>query len=142
MILFLSKESQEFLKSQGIYIFSTKHNKRPLFDYIGYCKYINFRKIENFINNGRSFGFNKEYQNHAMKQEIYKLLINKSLKIKCLYMINIGPNITHQIYNFNGAKILLGELTFLSCDSSIDSIFYYICKLIQKIDIKDVWMII
>ncbi|GBC04830.1 hypothetical protein RclHR1_00590016 [Rhizophagus clarus] len=140
MILFLSKESQEFLKSQGIYIISAKHDKRPLFDYISYCKYINFRKIENFINNGRSFGFNEEYQNHAMKQEIYKLLINKSTKIKCLDMMNIGPNITHQIYNFNGAKNSLGELTFLSCDSSIDSTFYYglsyICKLIQKIDIK------
>lgn len=139
IILFLSKESQEFLKSQGIYIFSTKY-KKPLFDYINYCKYINFHKIENFINNGLSFGFNEEYQIHAMEQEIYKLLISKCSKIKFLDIMNIGSILKHQIYHFNGAKNSLGDLTSLCCDSIINSAFFYglshVCKLIQKISIK------
>ncbi|RIA99413.1 hypothetical protein C1645_869980 [Glomus cerebriforme] len=139
IVLFLSKESQEFLIDQGIYLFSIKH-KAPLFDYISYCKYINFHQIENIIINGLSFGFNKEYQIHAIEQEIYKMIISRCPAIKYLDMMYSGRHFKHQIYHFTGAKLSLGELTFLCCDSSVDSTFFYglahICKLLQKIHIK------
>src|SRR4051812_45149638 len=138
IILFLPKESQDFLISQGIYIFSIKHNRSlPLFDYIRYCKYMDFRGIEDCISNGLSFGFNKGYQIHAVEQEIYKLFVSRCSAIKFLDMME--SQLKHQIYHFTGAELSLGELNFLCCESSIDSTFFYglahVCKTLQKIRI-------
>uniref|UniRef100_U9SV87 F-box associated domain-containing protein n=1 Tax=Rhizophagus irregularis (strain DAOM 181602 / DAOM 197198 / MUCL 43194) TaxID=747089 RepID=U9SV87_RHIID len=39
--------------------------------------------------------------------------------------MNTGSILKHQIYHFNGAKNSLGDLTYLCCDSIIDSAFFY-----------------
>src|SRR4051794_34918131 len=72
IISFLSKESRNFLSSQGINLFPTLH-EHPLFDYISYCKYITFQNIESCI---EEFKF-EDFQLHVTKQEIYKLFVSR-----------------------------------------------------------------
>src|SRR6266498_667046 len=135
LISFLPKESRDFLERQGIYLFPTSH-EHPLFDYISYCKCINFYSIKNCICKGLQSRFNNGYQLHAMEQEIYKMLVKRCSVIKTLNMMNVK----HQIFHFTRVNPFLGGVTSLYCNISTNPTFFYIisqtCRSLQTIHIE------
>ncbi|RIA99404.1 hypothetical protein C1645_869974 [Glomus cerebriforme] len=141
----LPNKSKTFLLNQGIDINKNrKLQKKPLFDYIKYCKYLRFNKFNEYINL-LTKTLKEEEDYFLIKQEIFKIFINKCSAIKYLdlklteryYQASHDDVSNYQLYKFPGAKNCFLEITEFHCDANIDSSIFYgiseICKLIQKI---------
>src|SRR6266542_2368717 len=103
-------------------------HKKPMFDYISFCKHLNLNEIERII---------KMYDFMIFKKnEIINLFINGNAKFTHLY---IPQQFNYQIHLVPGAKHCFSELKFLSCNTSInDNVLaglIEICKSIKDLEL-------
>ncbi|PKK69532.1 hypothetical protein RhiirC2_850642 [Rhizophagus irregularis] len=126
IISHFSDEKRNILKSQNIY-FPTNSYKRPLFNYISFCKHLNLNVIRKIIVN---LGVD------CILNEIICLFINENTKFTHLY---IPRNFDHYIHLIPGAERCFSNIEFLSCYANID---YYLlnglktmCKSIKELEI-------
>ncbi|CAB4445349.1 unnamed protein product [Rhizophagus irregularis] len=98
------------------------------FDYLSFCKNINIKVIDDII----SIGSSLEYNRFLLQEEIYSLLVKKCPEIKYLNICG-----TYEIVYLPEAKVRLESLCELTCDTLIDSRYFYrlahICQQIQRI---------
>ncbi|CAB4404173.1 unnamed protein product [Rhizophagus irregularis] len=99
-----------------------------VFDYLSFCRNIDIKVIDDII----SIGSPSEYNQLILQEEIYNLLIKKCPEIKYLNICG-----TYEIVYLPEAKVRLESLCELTCDTLIDSRYFYrlahICQQIQRI---------
>jgi hypothetical protein len=123
---YLSNDVKEFLTKKGIQV----SGQSLAFDYLSFCRSINIEIIDSII----SVGSSSEYNRFLLQEEIYSFLIRKCPEI--IYLDMCG---TYDIVYLPEAKIRLESLCELTCDTLIDSKYFYrlahICQQIQRITI-------
>ncbi|RIA85898.1 hypothetical protein C1645_879016 [Glomus cerebriforme] len=128
ILLFLSNETKELLKVQGIDIPSSSRNP-PLFDYLSYCRHLNVIKINSIIHL-------PDYKKLIVEQEVYKLLLRKCSPLKSMDI----RYIKHQLDCFHGAESCLSGLSELKCTTYDQPLFYdslaQHCQYIEKLIIE------
>ncbi|GBC03334.1 hypothetical protein RclHR1_05070018 [Rhizophagus clarus] len=121
---YLSDNIKEFLTKKGIKVL----NKPLAFDYLSFCRSIDIKILDDII----SIGSSSEYNRFIIQEEIYGFLIKKCPEIKYL---NIRG--TYELVYLPEAMIHLESLCELTCDTSIDSRYFYrishICQQTQRI---------
>ncbi|RIA95075.1 hypothetical protein C1645_817195 [Glomus cerebriforme] len=105
IISHLSDEIKNNLKNQGIKYLV----KKPLFNYISFCRYLNLFKVKKLIN-----AMDKEFERIIIKNDIFNIFINEDTKFTHLY-------IPYQIHLIPGIKRCFSEIEFLSCNTSINN---------------------
>ncbi|EXX53402.1 uncharacterized protein OCT59_012724 [Rhizophagus irregularis] len=130
---YLSDDIKESLTRQGIQLPSFSY-QQFLFDYLSFCRSINIA----IINIITSIGSPLSYNQFILQQEFYGLFMKKFPELKYLDM----RSIEHQIFYFPDAKIRFESLSELTCDTSIDSSYFYglaqLCQYIQRLIIINV----
>ncbi|RGB28693.1 hypothetical protein C1646_767517 [Rhizophagus diaphanus] len=121
IISHLSDESRDNIKKLGIEL-TTNLYKKPLFNYISFCRHLNLNAIKRIIiNSGKKI---------ILKEIIY-LFINENTKFTHLY---IPQQFNHQIHLIPGAEICFSEIEFLSCNTSInDNVLIGLIKMCKPI---------
>ncbi|PKY47142.1 hypothetical protein RhiirA4_462243 [Rhizophagus irregularis] len=104
------KEIYNYLENSGIYLVSLQ---RPLLNYISFCKHLSLGSIMNITKN-----IDDLPERLIVEDEIFKLFINKNVKITHLY---IPKKFNYQIHLIPEAKICLSKIKFLSCYTSINN---------------------
>ncbi|PKY25684.1 hypothetical protein RhiirB3_440723 [Rhizophagus irregularis] len=126
----LSDESRNNL-CRDIFNHSHEEVKKPLFDYISFCKHLNLGIIQNIID---AVWIKGEATN--VKNKIFNLFINENMRISHLY---IPYKFDIQIHHIPGAKSCFSEIEFLSCNTNIkDNIVTGLmetCKSIRKLEL-------
>jgi hypothetical protein len=93
------KEIYNYLENSGIYLISLQ---RPLLNYISFCKHLNLGSIMNITKN-----IDDLPERLIVEDEIFKLFINKNVKITHLY---IPKKFNYQIHLIPEAKICLSKI--------------------------------
>ncbi|GBC07735.1 hypothetical protein RclHR1_07660011 [Rhizophagus clarus] len=110
----------------------TLTNKRPLFNYINFCKHLNLNKIQQIIRTT----IHEEIEMKKTENDIFNLFINENTKFTHLY---IPQQFDRQIHLIPGAKRCLSEIEFLSCNTNInDNVLIgltEICKSIKELEL-------
>ncbi|PKY29757.1 hypothetical protein RhiirB3_446506 [Rhizophagus irregularis] len=101
------KEIYNYLENSKIYM------ALPLLNYISFCKHLNLGSIMNITKNIDDLS-----ERLIVKDEIFKLFINKNVNITHLY---IPRKFNYQIHLIPEAKICLSKIKFLSCYASINN---------------------
>ncbi|GBC46092.1 hypothetical protein GLOIN_2v1764020 [Rhizophagus irregularis DAOM 181602=DAOM 197198] len=121
---YLFDDIKELLTKRGILILG----QSLAFDYLSFCKNINIKVIDDII----SIGSSLEYNRFLLQEEIYSSLVKKFPEIKYLNICG-----TYEIVYLPEAKVRLESLCELTCDTLIDSRYFYrlahICQQIQRI---------
>ncbi|CAB4466637.1 unnamed protein product [Rhizophagus irregularis] len=121
---YLSDDIKELLTKRGILILG----QSLAFDYLSFCKNINIKVIDDII----SIESSLEYNRFLLQEEIYSLLVKKCPEIKYLNICG-----TYEIVYLPEAKVRLESLCELTCDTLIDSRYFFrlahICQQIQRI---------
>ncbi|PKK64332.1 hypothetical protein RhiirC2_787644 [Rhizophagus irregularis] len=108
------KEIYNYLENSKIYMALPLLNyQRPLLNYISFCKHLNLGSIMNITKNIDDLS-----ERLIVKDEIFKLFINKNVNITHLY---IPRKFNYQIHLIPEAKICLSKIKFLSCYASINN---------------------
>jgi hypothetical protein len=110
--------------------------KRPLFNYISFCKSLNVSKIEDIIYTSTDHDFRRGDDYLLYEEEIFKLFINNNMKYTSLYISKKIGYDTRFILN-SGTKECFSEiefLTFRDIDEEILIGLSEICKSIKKLD--------
>ncbi|PKC67457.1 hypothetical protein RhiirA1_458409 [Rhizophagus irregularis] len=127
LIKHLSDESRNNLKNQGIR-FSLNSYKKPLFNYISFCKHLDLCRIHGLVIRSEMF---------IIYDEILRLFINENNKFTYLY---IPLDFNRPIHLFPGFKFCLSDIEFLSCSTSLDksilSGLIGMCKYIRKLELR------
>jgi hypothetical protein len=109
--------------------------KRPLFNYISFCKNLNLSKIEDIIDISTDYIFQGDYL--LYKKEIFKLFINNKMKYTSLYISN-EISYDMQLILISEAKECFSEIEFLMFHDDIDEEILIglseICKSIKKLE--------
>ncbi|CAG8560324.1 23077_t:CDS:2 [Rhizophagus irregularis] len=109
IISHLSEDSKGILKEQGI---DTEDYGPPLFNYISLWRHLNLRLLDDMIYLRKT----KDSNMNIIRNEIYKLFINKNSKFISLF---IPAKLEIQIDNFPDADKCFSFLELFKCDSSI-----------------------
>ncbi|GBB91002.1 hypothetical protein RclHR1_01810005 [Rhizophagus clarus] len=109
IILHLSKNSRDNLTQH----YKKNSYKRPLFDYISFCRHLNFTIIKSIVNNF----IDEKTKIPIIENEILDLFINNSTNFTHLY---IPHKFDHQTSLIPGAESSLSELKFLSFSTNIN----------------------
>ncbi|RIA95078.1 hypothetical protein C1645_817197 [Glomus cerebriforme] len=132
IISHLSDKSRNNL-SQDI-DFLTNSYQRPLFNYISFCKHLNFNRIIKIIDTLIPF----EECKISIKNEIFNLFINKDMKYSHLY---IPEEFDFQIHLIPGFKHCFSEIKFLSCYIKInDNVLIRLTEIIESIKELDLFI--
>jgi hypothetical protein len=127
IILHLSNVSR---KRIGEYNSLTSFYKKPSFNYINYCRYLNLDKIRNIINHN----IYEESKRLIVKKEILNLFINENMKFTHFYM---NKYFDQQIHITHGAERCFSEIKVLSCETDIDDNILTklteVCKLVKEL---------
>jgi hypothetical protein len=106
--------------------------KKPLFDYISFCKHLNLIEIRRIMYDYTE----KNYENPVIKNVILNLFINENRKFTHLY---IPHQFDFQIHLIPEAKCCFSELQFLCCHTTInDNVvagLTEICKSIKELEL-------
>ncbi|PKY40374.1 hypothetical protein RhiirA4_453730 [Rhizophagus irregularis] len=128
----LLKESRDNLNQRFKNSFIISSYQKPLFDYISFCRHLNFIEIKKIINN--TINVKSEISN--IEKEILKLFINKYTNITHLY---IPHKFNHELNLLPGVERCFSELKFLSCNTTVkDEVLNgltKICKSINELDL-------
>src|SRR3954453_21548077 len=100
----LSNEAKEYLKSQGINLFSGFIQHKPSFNYISYCRYLSLYKLEQIISTITNI---EESKISMIRSEILKLFINRNTRFTHLY---ISSQTNYQIHLIPGAEHCFSRL--------------------------------
>ncbi|CAG8519893.1 20932_t:CDS:1 [Rhizophagus irregularis] len=106
----LSNETKEYLKCQRI-LSPVEFQEKPLFNYIGYIRYLNLTRLEQLLFRIRNV---EEYKISNIIDEILELFINRNTKVTHLY---IPSDFNHQIHLIPGAEHCFSGLKFLYCST-------------------------
>ncbi|CAG8681737.1 4055_t:CDS:2 [Funneliformis caledonium] len=138
IISFLSRDTRFLLNNQGIDLFPTQH-EHHLFDYLSYCRYMNFDCIEKSIRVGLDSSRYKKIEESRLRcieLEIYIMIVSKCSAVKSLDVMNLRPQIKHHII---GATTFLGGLRSLYCNLISDPTFFDLlantCRTLEMIHI-------
>ncbi|GBC05209.1 hypothetical protein RclHR1_00610021 [Rhizophagus clarus] len=131
ILLYLSEESRDALKNQGINnLITEKVYERPLFNYIYFWKYLELSFLESLISS-------KEFEKlkiAIIRNEILRIFINKNTK---LIHLCVPYYYDYQLQQLPGAESCLSELEFLYChtknDQNILEGLARICRSIKKL---------
>ncbi|GBB88547.1 hypothetical protein RclHR1_15090006 [Rhizophagus clarus] len=130
IISHLSDESRKNLLSKGV-DFLTNY-QRPFFDYISFCKYLNFINLNELIS---AIDIHDKDIFLIVKKEIINLFINENTRFSHLY---IPYQFDYQLHHIPEAKSCFSELEFLSCSTSIKNDILFgiieICKSIKELE--------
>jgi hypothetical protein len=110
IILHLSNVSKSKI---GEYKFLINFYKKPSFNYISYCRYLNLEEIQSIINNN----IYDESKRLIVQNEIFNIFINENMNFTHLY---ICQNFGHQIHLNHGAERCFSGVEFLSCSTEIN----------------------
>ncbi|GBB88054.1 hypothetical protein RclHR1_01460004 [Rhizophagus clarus] len=131
IISHLSDESRKNIDNKFL-----KNYKKPLFNYISFCKNLNLIELENIINIAIDSDLRDDHEFLFYKGEIYNLFINKKTKFTQLYL---PREFSDQIHLIPGAKECFSEIEFLNFYSDINEEILIglseICKSIKKLEI-------
>ncbi|RIA83955.1 hypothetical protein C1645_880217 [Glomus cerebriforme] len=123
---YLPDHNKKFLTRQELPSIS---RQSLLFDYMIFCRSINIEIISNIISIGSPLNWNQFF----LQEGFYNVIMEKCYELKYLDMRSIN----HQIFYFPEAKVHLGSLCELKCNTSIDDSYFYglarICKYIQRL---------
>ncbi|RIA88657.1 hypothetical protein C1645_877231 [Glomus cerebriforme] len=112
--------------------FLTKSYKKPLFNYVSFCKHLNFNEIKRIINN-----IDEKSEISIIENEIINLFIKENTRFTHLY---IPCQFNYQIHLIPGAKWCFSELQFLNCNTSINDTvltgLMEICKSIKELSLS------
>jgi hypothetical protein len=130
IISHLSDESRNNLRK-----FLKNSYKRPLFDYISFCKNLDLSEMEKIINTSTDYNFRRVDEYLLYKEEIFKLFINNKTKFTSLY---IYKNFSYDIHLIPGAKECFSEIELLQINDVVDEGILIglseICKSIKKLE--------
>ncbi|GBB89803.1 hypothetical protein RclHR1_01660022 [Rhizophagus clarus] len=132
IILHLTNESKNTLKSKCTELLRFLMNpyQKPLFDYISFCRHLDFINIDIII-----MEFAAIESENILMREIINLFINRSRKFTHLY---IPYKFNFQIHLIPEARNCLSEIEFFFCKTSINDDIVVglaeICKSIKKLD--------
>jgi hypothetical protein len=111
--------------------------KRPLFNYISFCKSLNVSKIEDIIYTSTDHDFRRDDDYLLYKEEIFNLFINNKMKYTSLY-ISKEIDCDTQFILISGTKECFSEIEFLMFHDEIDEEVLIglseICKSIKKLE--------
>jgi hypothetical protein len=128
------KDEEKLIKIYNIqdHFFDTdsyQRYQRPLFDYISFCKHLNFGSIMLIIDH-----IIDSSERSIVRDEVFKLFINKNVKFTHLY---IPRNFNFQIHLIPGARSCFSNIKFLRCYTSISNniliILIEACKSIREL---------
>ncbi|RIA80453.1 hypothetical protein C1645_882157 [Glomus cerebriforme] len=106
--------------------------QKPLFDYISYCKILNFNEIKKIIHT-----IDEKSDIPIIENAIINLLINKNTKFTHLYIPHL---FNHQLHLIPGADHCFSELQFLHCNTNIeDNVLIGLtkaCKSIKELELS------
>ncbi|RIA95088.1 hypothetical protein C1645_817206 [Glomus cerebriforme] len=128
IISHLSNKQKDDLKDQGIDFLTNSSYQKPLFNYIGFCRYLNFDSINKIVN-----AIHEKSKISIIKSKVIDLFINENTKFTHLYI--------PQRFDF---QILLSQrcfsnIEFLSCSAKINDIVLTgltkICKSIKELEL-------
>ncbi|GBC00717.1 hypothetical protein RclHR1_03950013 [Rhizophagus clarus] len=126
IILHLSDEKINKLKSQGFY-FSINSYKKPLFDYISYCKHLNLNEIKYTL---------KIIEMDFILNEIINIFVNQNTTITHLY---IPKQFDYQIHLIPGIEYYFSNIEFLSCNANTNDDILNglaeICKSVKELEL-------
>ncbi|PKC15467.1 hypothetical protein RhiirA5_408143 [Rhizophagus irregularis] len=124
IISHLSDEKRTNLNQQ--FSFITNSHRRPLFNYISFCRHLNLEIIE--------YTIHSHIKNEEIRNDILKLFINKNAKYTHLYIPSY--NDYHLI---PGAEHCFSEIKFLKCDGRVNdnnlALLTKVCKSIKELQI-------
>jgi hypothetical protein len=122
IISYLSDETRNNLSQH--YNFFTNSYKKPLFNYISFCRYLDLEIIEKLLTNYIYF---KEIQH-----DMLNLFINENMEYTHLY---IPQHFDHHF--IPGAELCLTKIEFLKCNTRVNnkilSILINTCKSIKEL---------
>jgi hypothetical protein len=118
---------------------SSSQTQKPLFNYASFCKIIDSGKINFMVYHSikdNNLNHLSDYHEYLVEQEILKLLINNTSKLKCLIICYKS----HPIALYPNSYISLSQLSELHCNTSIESTVFYglsqLCRNIEKLIIE------
>ncbi|RIA89347.1 hypothetical protein C1645_824974 [Glomus cerebriforme] len=129
IILHLSEESRNFLKSKNINNIPMEQQKLS-FNYVSFCKYIDIIVVIT-----RNFS-----QRRLLREELLKLFISECSNIISLETSSIEHSVLfsqeffYPIYDYPGANISLSNLCELICTSDHYSLFCGLAKICRSIE--------
>ncbi|PKK70790.1 hypothetical protein RhiirC2_849642 [Rhizophagus irregularis] len=130
ILLHLSEESRNILKSHGVNSIITETYQQPSFNYISFWKHLDLFFIENLI----SRRIIEEYKISIVRNELLKTFFNKSTK---LIHLSIPQNFDYQLHLIQGAENCFSKLESFNCYVDIDQNILEglarICKSIKKL---------
>ncbi|RIA99189.1 hypothetical protein C1645_747588 [Glomus cerebriforme] len=115
--------------------------QKPLFNYSSFCKTIDSDKIHlmvyhNIKDNNNNLRHLTDYHEYLVEQEILKLLISNTSKLKCFIICNKS----HPIALYPNSFISLSQLNELHCNTLIESTVFYglsqLCRNLEKLIIE------
>ncbi|RIA84314.1 hypothetical protein C1645_784370 [Glomus cerebriforme] len=124
IISHLSDRTKKKLYDQGINLF-TNSCKRPLFNYISFCRYLCLNGLSQIIYTSNITELSKRL---IVREELLKLFINNNTKLTSLSMTEQSEDPIHLIL---GAEQCFSELEYLCCSST--SANQYILEGLSKI---------
>ncbi|RIA92241.1 hypothetical protein C1645_820926 [Glomus cerebriforme] len=131
IISHLSDESRNNL-SQGV-DFLTHQYKKPLFDYISFCRHLNFNEIGRIIDTYILL----EERRVSIKNDIINIFINENTRFTHLY---IPHRFDNQIHLIPGAEQCFSDLQFLCCKTGTNEKVLVgltkICKSIKELELS------
>ncbi|PKY22228.1 hypothetical protein RhiirB3_525610 [Rhizophagus irregularis] len=111
---------------------STNSYKKPLFDYISFCRHLNLNEILKVINT-----INDKDNISIIKSEIFELFINGNTKYTHL---SIPKQFDYPIHHISGAERCFSGIECFYCGTSINNDILVglieICKLIKKLNLN------
>jgi hypothetical protein len=128
----LSDESRNNLRK-----FLTNSHKKPLFDYISFCKTLDLYRIKKIIDTSIDYDLRLlEDDDYLLYKEIFKLFINHKIKFTNL---RIPSEFSYKIHLIPGARECFSEIESLIFNSDTNEEILIglseICKSIKKLEI-------
>jgi hypothetical protein len=140
IISHLSNESKDNLMSQCIH-FSTNSYKKPLFNYINFCKHLNLNVIKELV--GMKIRINYYFKKldtdikiRIIHDEIIRLFINENIEFTHLY---IPQNFDYPIHLIPEAKHCFSSIEFISLYTNVNDNglagLIEMCKSIKELEL-------
>ncbi|GBC03278.1 hypothetical protein RclHR1_05050003 [Rhizophagus clarus] len=131
IISHLSDESRKNISGKFL-----KNYKKPLFDYISFCKNLNLSELKRIMNVAIDSNLQDDDDDYLFyKGEIYKLFINNKTKFTQLYL---PREFSDQIHLIPGAKECFSEIEFLNFYGDVNGEILIglseICKSIKRLE--------
>ncbi|GBB87646.1 hypothetical protein RclHR1_01410029 [Rhizophagus clarus] len=121
----LSPDNTRINNTNSFFSFFTNSYKKPLFNYVRFCKHLNLETIEDI--------FYTHAQYKDLRNDILSLFINENAEYTHLYMREY-----YDYHHFPGAEQCFSKIKFLRCDATVNdnnlAILTKMCKSIKELE--------